>query len=91
MTQPYSKDPGDPSNMTQEQLLKFGEGILNHHKHKHPPGSPEREAYEGSLGMLAMFPQQPWWKRKWGAWRKRLAEKRMRKTDPKRTNLRKVD
>jgi len=66
-----------PSEMTQEELVRLGEALLNTHKTQHKPGSYEREAYEGSLGLLGMFSHQPWWKRVWGKLRKRRAERAM--------------
>lgn len=67
----------NPAEMTQEQLVQLGEALLNIHKHQHKPGSYERTAYEGGLGLLGMFPHQPLWKRAWGKLRKRWAERRM--------------
>ena len=77
MSQPQPK-PLDPGEMSQEALVRLGEVLLKEGRHRHRPGSYECEAYEGSLGLLGMFPHQPWWKRIWGRRRKRRAERAMR-------------
>lgn len=71
--------PIDPSAMTQAQLVALCEAILSSARHQHRRGSYEREAYEGALAMLGMFPHQSWPCRKVSAFRKRLAERRMKR------------
>ncbi len=67
-----------PEDMSQEQLVAIMTKLLLDNRDKHPPGSYERAAYDGSIGMLATAPHQPWWKRAFGRLIKKRAEKKMK-------------
>lgn len=73
-------------NMSQKQLVKIGELMLGAGKKKYKKGTRKRESYEAALALLGVFPHQPWYKRKWSAWRKKLAENKLRKIEDARRN-----